>query len=84
MTITTSNKSLIALIKDFKSIDSAKDLRRRKLTVANHVEIESSIHELCNNGTTITISKEVAGYYNEFGLSVTQDGIGWNVSLSQA
>lgn len=81
MTITTSNKSLIALIKDFKNIHDAKDLRRRKLTVANHFEIEGSIQELYNNGTTTTISGEVADHYKKFGLNVTQDDIGWCATL---
>ncbi len=81
MTITTSNKSLIALINDYQSIDNARDLDRRKITLAELSEIRLAIPELNQSGATSTISDGLAQYYKKLGLSVTQDGVGWSVSL---
>ncbi|HHW89645.1 MAG TPA: hypothetical protein GX745_01905 [Clostridiales bacterium] len=77
----SENISLNALIKDFKSIDSVKELKRRNLTVANNFEIGDAILELRKYGITTTLSKEVAEYYEGFGLSVIKHGIGWIVNL---
>ena len=77
----TDNIALSALIKDFKSIDSIKELQRRNLTVSNNFEIGYAINDLRTKGITTTISKQVAAYYEAQGLRVRKHGNGWIVTL---
>ncbi|MDO4920941.1 MAG: hypothetical protein Q4E64_03820 [Phascolarctobacterium sp.] len=60
------------LFTDFNSIEFAKDLDKRKLTVAAYNEIAAILQEIAkyHRTTVTTISDRVANYFKKFGHKV--------------
>lgn len=74
-------------IEAFNRIETAQDLKKAKITQAQHFEIGCTISEAVRaynekrNYKGETISQGVCDWFMKHGAKVEPCGIGWNISL---
>lgn len=71
--------SIEKAIKAFKAIETEKDLKRAKLTLAEFNEIYEDLREYIKSGQTRTICKAVAEWFTKQGFMVEVEDVGWKV-----
>ena len=69
------NAKLINLIKDYISIDSADDLKKRGLTLSDYHFLAGIVGELQRNGCSSFIQKSIADYIIKKGIDCKPKGI---------
>jgi len=81
MTITiSSTHKLYDTLKAFKRIDSANDLKRYNLTLAEYHALAKAIGDIYLNGSTKTFLGSVADFLKSHGLTVRYGNINWHIS----
>lgn len=69
------------IIKDYKEIDTCKDLQKRKLTPADHFALFEIIQELIHNKQSQFIQKSICDYLQKLGAKTTTKGICYIASV---
>ena len=64
-------------VKAFLAIQSEKDLKRAKLTLAEYRELGKDLQEFILTGQTRTIFKAVAVWLEKHGFIVEVEEVGW-------
>ena len=67
------------ILKDFNSIDTAKDLKKRGLTANDHYTLYHVLKELANTGSAEFIQESIYNYFKHFRFRLSAVGIGWRV-----
>ena len=67
-------KKLTAIYNDYMSIETDKDLKKRKLTLAEYQAFPSVFNDYQKNrGKTRTFIDGIANYFKKYGFSVSMD-----------
>ena len=73
------NKKLKALYEDYKSIETAKDLQKRGLTLADYDNIPYIITDINKVGESTCLSSNIANYFAKFGFKVELGDINYTI-----
>jgi hypothetical protein len=73
--------NVLSIIKDFDSIETMKDLNKRKLSLTDYKTTGIVLQELAINGKSDFTQKSIFNYFNKFNLKVKEYGNGWQVEL---
>lgn len=65
-----NTRKISNLYRDYSQIDSEKELKKRKITLAEYNAIAFSANELQSNGFFLTFSKAIAEYFKRFNFTV--------------
>lgn len=76
----TTNK-LKKLIKDFDSIETKKDLDKRKLSLSDFDVIKLILIDLFENRQSDFMQKNVKNYMEKFNFICEEKGIGWTIKI---
>jgi hypothetical protein len=71
--------NLSKAIADFKSIDTAADLKKHKLTLCAYDTLGMALSELSKTGITETINDTVKEWFTKRGFTSKEKGIGWQI-----
>ena len=71
--------NLSKAIEEFKSIDTAADLKKNKLTLCAYDTLGMSLGELSKTGMTETINDTVKDWFTKRGFTSKEKGIGWQI-----
>lgn len=74
-------KNVLSIIKDFDSIETMKDLNKRKLSLTDYKTAGIVLQELTITGKSDFTQKSIFDYFNKFNLKVKEYGNGWQVEL---
>ena len=74
-------ENVLSIIKDFDSIETMKDLNKRKLSLTDYKTAAIVLQELAINGKSDFTQKSIFDYFNKFNLKVKEFGNGWQVEL---
>lgn len=66
-------------IEAFKAIQTDKDLKRAKLTLAEFRELGEDLQEYIKTGQTRTICKAIADWFKEYGFTLDVEEVGWRI-----
>lgn len=66
-------------IEAFKEIETEKDLKRAKLTLAEFRELGEDLQEYIKTGQTRTICKAIADWFKKYGFTVDVEEVGWRI-----
>lgn len=66
-------KKLTAIYNDYVSIETDRDLKKRKLTLAEYQAFPSVFNDYQKNGETRTFVTAIADYFKKYGFSVSMD-----------
>lgn len=69
------------VINDYKEIETAKDLQKRKLTLADYETLFYVLQDLVRNKKSLFISKSICDYLQRLGLAVKPKGINFEASV---
>lgn len=75
------NKILQKIINDYKEIETAKDLQKRKITQADYNTLYVIIQELMQNKSSQFIQKSICDYLQKLGAKTTTKGICYIASV---
>jgi len=67
-------------IKAFKTIESASDLKKHKLSLADYQDLAMTLQSIVDVGTGTTLIKSVADWCKRNGLAVTEESICYSIS----
>ena len=66
-------RKLTAIYNDYMSIETDRDLKKRKLTYAEYQGFPSVFKRYQENGETHTFVTAIAEYFKKYGFSVSMD-----------
>lgn len=66
-------RKLAAIYNDYVSIETDKDLKKRKLTLAEYQAFPSVFNDYQKNGEGRTFVAAIADYFKKYGFSVSMD-----------
>lgn len=66
-------KKLTAIYNDYVSIETDKDLKKRKLTLAEYQAFPSVFKRYQDSGEARTFVTAIADYFKKYGFSVSMD-----------
>ena len=69
------------LLKDFNGIETAKDLKKRGLTLSEYNTLAYVLKELANTGKAEFTQQAIYDYLTRFNLKIKTCIIGWRVEL---
>ena len=71
---------IVKAIKAFKTIESASDLRKHKLTLAAYQDLAMTLQSIVDVESGTTLIKSVADWCKRNGLKVTERSIYYSIS----
>jgi hypothetical protein len=76
-------KAIKKAIADFRAIETARDLKRERLTPAEYNELPFCLETFVNNPKAFneTISYNVAVFFQKRGFHIEKYGIGWKITI---
>lgn len=76
-------KAIKKAIADFKAIETARDLKHERLTLAEYNELPFCLETFVNHPKAFneTISYNVAVFFQKRGFHIEKHGIGWKISI---
>ena len=72
---------IFSVKKTLEDIYETGNIRKYKLTPSDVFEVSYSFKEIKQRGLVETISENVKNFYQRFGYTVEQYGIGWKILL---
>lgn len=73
-------KALKSIFNKISGLETAADLKKNKLTLADLITVKLCFNDLLCSGEAETISKAAADFYRRNGFTVTKSGISYNIT----
>lgn len=73
-------KCLKPIFNKISGLETAADLKKNKLTLADLITVKLCFNDLLCNGEAKTISKAAADFYRRNGFTVTESGISYTIT----
>lgn len=74
-------KKISAIFNDYMSIESDKDLKKRKMQLIDYNAFKDVFMDIQRNGKTTTFIENVARYFEKFGFSVVLDEVNYLIEV---
>lgn len=74
-------KKISAIFNDYMSIESDKDLKKRKMQLVDYHAFKDVFMDIQRNGKTTTFIENVARYFEKFGFSVMLDEVNYLIEV---
>lgn len=74
-------KKISTIFNDYMSIESDKDLKKRKMQLVDYNAFKDVFMDIQRNGKTTTFIENVARYFEKFGFSVMLDEVNYLIEV---
>lgn len=74
-------KKISTIFNDYMSIESDKDLKKRKMQLVDYNAFKDVFMDIQRNGKTTTFIENVARYFEKFGFSVVLDEVNYLIEV---
>lgn len=74
-------KKISTIFNDYMSIESDKDLKKRKMQLIDYNAFKDVFMDIQRNGKTTTFIENVARYFEKFGFSVMLDEVNYLIEV---
>lgn len=74
-------KKISTIFNDYISIESDKDLKKRKMQLVDYNAFKDVFMDIQRNGKTTTFIENVARYFEKFGFSVMLDEVNYLIEV---
>lgn len=75
------NRKIASIFSDYKSIDDASDLKKRKLSLSDYRACEQLIDDIRYTGKAETFIESISDYFKKFGFEVKLHGVNYVISV---
>lgn len=74
-------KKISNIYHDYISIETEKDLRKRKMSLSDYDAFRDCFNEIQRNGKTETFISALADYFKKFGFTVTRRTVNYCITF---